>query len=144
MDNLFYLVTAYAVLWIVLFGYVLNLVKKQKTLSTLYRIPFVILYSLERPKININIHPVFAFEFLWHSPRVPATSTPSTISEFARFKHVSRLIDNFHTCSGKSPIVFSYEFLILLPRPAENIELYLDHRIPFLDFRYNLQRRAKP
>jgi len=33
MNNLAYLVTAYMLLWIVLFGYVWNLVKKQKGLS---------------------------------------------------------------------------------------------------------------
>lgn len=33
MKNLTYLVAAYAVIWIVLFGYILNLLKKQKVLS---------------------------------------------------------------------------------------------------------------
>ena len=33
MNNLAYLVTAYMLLWIVLFGYVWNLVKKQRGLS---------------------------------------------------------------------------------------------------------------
>jgi len=33
MNNLLYFVAAYSILWIVLFGYVLNLVKKQNDLK---------------------------------------------------------------------------------------------------------------
>ncbi|NOZ60204.1 MAG: CcmD family protein [Calditrichaeota bacterium] len=33
MGKMFYLVSAYIVLWAVLFGYILNLLKKQKVLS---------------------------------------------------------------------------------------------------------------
>ncbi len=33
MDNLFYLVSAYSLLWIVVFGYVFSIFSKQKTLN---------------------------------------------------------------------------------------------------------------
>ena len=33
MENFFYLASAYAILWLILFGYIISLVKRQKTLS---------------------------------------------------------------------------------------------------------------
>jgi len=33
MKNIYFLVTAYSIIWLVVFGYVLNLVKKQKVLA---------------------------------------------------------------------------------------------------------------
>ena len=32
MKNIYFLVTAYSIIWLIVFGYVLNLVKKQKGL----------------------------------------------------------------------------------------------------------------
>jgi len=58
-----------------------------------YQVPGFLLLDFKRPQIHIYFNLVFAFEILWHSPRVPAYAA-SAILEFAHSKLLSGLVDN--------------------------------------------------
>lgn len=73
---------------------------------TLHRMSRFIRDSLERPEVNINEHPAFAFEILWYLPQVLSASSASAILEAAGFKDVLCFINYFNFRFGNGPVVF--------------------------------------
>ena len=84
----------------------------QSVTCLLYRVPFVIQFLFKGPQVDIYLDLVFAFEIVWHSPRVPADAA-SAIGEFTGGKNLSRLINNLHGRGGKLLGVLSYPGAVL-------------------------------
>jgi len=85
-----------------------------------YRVPGFILFFFKRSQVNIQLNLIFTFEILWRLPQVPFVGAASAVLEAAGLKNVSCFIHNFKFCSGDGLIVFCYEVLVLLARPAYN------------------------
>ena len=85
----------------------------------LYQVPGFLHFCFKGPKVNIYLHLVFAFEILWHSPRVPAGAS-SPILEFTRGKYISRFIHDLHSWRGNSPAVLCDNTAVAFTRPAGN------------------------
>jgi len=108
-----------------------------------YQVPSFLEFCFKRPQVNIDLNLVFAFEILWHSPRVPAR-TASAIPEFAGCQHVSCLVDDSGFRIGDCPIISSDEFLVLLPGLTDDSKVNRYARAAPADTRFDQKRRAKP
>jgi len=85
----------------------------------LYYVPSFVLHCFERPKVNVYMYLVLAFEVPWYPPRVPANAA-SAILESAGGKYVSCLIDNLQFRGGKSLSVLRYRGVIAHTCPAND------------------------
>ncbi len=100
-------------------------------------------FEFERSHLGLDPHLEPAFEFMGHSPRVPAGAA-SAIRELAGGEDLALFIQDFYMRRRHRLAVLSNNLVVALAASSENLEVHMGNSLVNGHLRHNLERRAIP